>query len=103
MHQVKKLVINWLRLVKTGNWFRLVQDHKKLVLSGLVWFFDLLGLWWTGLSLSPCPRKAKTGLDQTSKHYKLEKLHEYLNLELTFVQSFLPPKRKMLQLLVITP
>ena len=68
MHQVKKLVINWLRLVKTGNWSRLVQDCKKPVLSGPVQFFDLLGLWWTGLSLGPCPRKAKTGLDRTSKH-----------------------------------
>ena len=68
MHQVKKLVINRLRLVKTGNWSRLVQDCKKLVLSGPVWFFDLLGLWWTGLSLSPCPRKAKTRLDWTSEH-----------------------------------
>ena len=71
MHQVKKPVINRLKLVKTGNWSRLVQDRKKPVLSGPVWFFDLLGLWWTGLSLGPCPRKAKTGLDRTSKHYHL--------------------------------
>ena len=69
MHQVKKLVINWLRLVKTGNWSRPVQDHKKTGPEQSSPVFDLLGPWWTGLSLGPCPRKAKTGLDQTSKHY----------------------------------
>ena len=65
MHQVKKPVINQLRL-ETG--LDQSKTAKKPVLSGPVWFFDLLGLWWTGLSLGPCPRKAKTRLDRTSKH-----------------------------------
>ena len=72
MHQVKKQVLNQLRLVKTRTWSRLVKTTKKLVLSSPVWFFEVLGLWWTGLSLGPCPERQKpdwTGLPSTKLTY----------------------------------
>ena len=52
MHQVKKLVINRLRLVKTRNWSRPVQDCKKPVLSGPVRPIGTLVDWSQSRSIS---------------------------------------------------
>ena len=60
MHRVEKPVINRSRLVRTRNWSRPVQDRKKPVLSGPVRFFEVLGLWWTGLGLGLSPWRSKT-------------------------------------------
>jgi len=60
MNQVKKPVLNQLRLIRTSNWSRLVQDHKKPVLSGPVRFFEVSGFWWTGISLGLSPWRSKT-------------------------------------------
>ena len=45
--------MNRLRLIRTQDWSRPVQDRKKAVLSGPVRFFEVLKLWWTGLGLGP--------------------------------------------------
>ena len=71
IYRVKKPVVNWLRLIRTQDWSRPVQDRKKAVLSGPVQSFEVLGLWWTGLGLSPLPWGWKTGPDRTFKHYLL--------------------------------
>ena len=55
IYRVKKPVVNRLRLIRTQDWSRLVQDRKKVVLSGPVWSFEVLRLWWTGLGLGPSP------------------------------------------------
>ena len=74
MHQVKKPVINQLRLVKTGYWSRPVQDCKKLVLSGPVQF---LTYWDFGGPVSVSvhvPERQKpdwTGLPSTNRSWTL--------------------------------
>ena len=55
IYRVEKLVVNRLRLIRTQDWSRPVQDRKKAVLSGPVRSFEVLGLWWTGLGLGPSP------------------------------------------------
>ena len=55
IYRVEKPVVNQLRLIRTQDWSRLVQDWKKAVLSGPVQSFEVLGLWWTGLGLGPSP------------------------------------------------
>ena len=69
IYQVEKPVVNRLRLIRTQDWSRLVQDRKKAVLSSPVRSFEVLGLWWTGLGLGPSPWGWKTGPDWTFKHY----------------------------------
>ena len=53
-------VLNQLRLVRTSN-------QSRPVLIGFLWslinpvrFFEVLGLWWTGLSLGLSPWRSKT-------------------------------------------
>jgi len=58
-------VFNRLRLVRTSNRSRPVLIGFLRSLIGPVRFFEVLGLWWTGLGLglSPWRSKTKTGPD----------------------------------------
>ena len=58
-------VLNRLRLVRTSNQSRLALISFLQSLIGPVQFFEVLGLWWTGLGLglSPWRSKTETGLD----------------------------------------
>ena len=58
-------VLNRLRLVRTSNQSRSVLIGFLQSLIGPVWFFEVLGLCWTGLGLglSPWRSKTKTGPD----------------------------------------
>ena len=53
-------VLNQLRLVRTSNWSRPVLIGFLQSLIGPVWFFEVLGLWWTGLGLGLSPWRSKT-------------------------------------------
>ena len=63
-------VLNWLRLVRTSNQSRPVLIGFLRSLISPVQFFEVLGLWWTGLGLglSPWRSKTETGLDFQSLH-----------------------------------
>ena len=61
----ERTVLNRLRLVRTSNRSRPVLISFLQSLISPVWFFEVLGLWWTSLSLglSPWRSKTKTGPD----------------------------------------
>ena len=60
-------VHNWFKLVRTKTGLKTGLDWYGPVFCSPVWFFEVLGHWWTGLGLGLFKNRQKTGLDRTFK------------------------------------